>query len=120
MHSLLYLRRLTALASNGRSALGSSRVSAFSFGTAWLPPSSLRSYGRAGSLGAFGVNVWPRQTTPTPTPPGREGRKNGAALPRASARRLAFALGYYRIVLSGLQFALARRIMSYGISSTPP
>jgi hypothetical protein len=56
--------------------------------------------------------------TPTPTPPGREGQKQlGAAYPgRRSKTR--FALGYYRIVLSGLQFALARGFARKGQSMT--
>ena len=66
--------------------------------------------------GTFGTNHWnpatpalTRWIIPTRTPPGREGQnKRGPRLPRASARRLASALGYHLIVLTGLQFALAR------------
>ena len=49
------------------------------------------------------------EITPTPTPPSRtgwEGQNIMGRIPRAAARRLTLPLGYYLIVLSGLQFAL--------------
>src|SRR5580765_8387253 len=92
-------------AADGCARLAESVREFLCFVAPWLPPSRGGATARQAPFGALGVECMApvKSRPPQPLPAGR-GRTNGGGLPRASARRLAFALGYHLIVLTGLRF----------------